>query len=45
MPEGARGGRSTKLVLLLGVVCATVPTLVSWIVGLYILRMDPVVLS
>jgi len=33
------------LVLLLGVVCATVPTFVSWIVGLYLLRTDPMVLA
>jgi putative transport protein len=38
-------GRSTMLVLVLGVVCATLPTFVSWLVGLYILRMDPMVLA
>jgi putative transport protein len=38
-------GWSTVLVLLLGVVCATLPTLISWTVGLYVLRMDPIVLA
>jgi hypothetical protein len=40
-----RAAAEARLVLLLGVVCATVPAFVSWIVGLYILRMDPMVLS
>ncbi len=38
-------GRRTLEVLMLGIVCATVPTLVSWIVGLYVLKMDPIVLA
>lgn len=38
-------GRSTLLVLLLSVVCATVPTFCSWLVGLYVLKMDPIVLA
>lgn len=38
-------GRRTLLVLLLGIACATVPTLMSWLVGLYVLKMDPIVLA
>ena len=38
-------GRSTLIVLLLGTVCAVVPTFISWLVGLYILKMDPMVLA
>jgi putative transport protein len=37
-------GRTTLLVILLGIVCATVPTFISWLVGLYVLKMDPMVL-
>jgi putative transport protein len=38
-------GSSTVLVLLLSIVCATVPTFCSWLVGLYVLKMDPMVLA
>ena len=38
-------GRNTLVVLLLGIVCATVPTFISWLVGLYVLKMDPMVLA
>lgn len=38
-------GLSTLFVLLLGIACATVPTFISWLVGLYILRMDPIILA
>jgi putative transport protein len=38
-------GTTTLLVLGLGLVTATVPTFISWLVGLYILRMDPMVLA
>ena len=38
-------GRRTVEVIVLGIACATVPTLVSWMVGLYILKMDPIVLA
>lgn len=38
-------GWSTVLVLLLGIACAIVPTLISWIVGLYALKMDPMILA
>lgn len=38
-------GERTLLVLLLGLVCATLPTFISWLVGLYLLRMDPIVLA
>ena len=38
-------GRRTVEVILLGIVCATLPTLISWIVGLYVLKMDPIVLA
>jgi len=32
-------------VLLLGVACAVVPTFLSWIIGLYLLKMDPMILA
>jgi putative transport protein len=38
-------GRTTLIVLLLGTLCAVVPTFISWLVGLYILKMDPMVLA
>jgi putative transport protein len=38
-------GRSTLIVIGLGIACATVPTFISWCVGLFILRMDPMVLA
>jgi putative transport protein len=38
-------GATTLMVLGLGVATATVPTFVSWLVGLYVLRMDPMVLA
>ena len=38
-------GWSTLFVLLLGIVCAVVPTFISWLVGFYILKMDPIVLA
>src|SRR5262245_4886101 len=38
-------GATTLMVLGLGVVTATVPTFISWLVGLYILKMDPMVLA
>lgn len=38
-------GWNTVLVLVLGIVCATVPSFISWVVGLYVLRMDPMVLA
>jgi putative transport protein len=38
-------GMRTLLVVLLGIVCATVPTFVSWLVGLYLLKMEPMVLA
>ena len=31
--------------LLLGIACASVPTFISWLVGLYVLKMDPMVLA
>ena len=31
--------------LVLGIACATVPAFFSWLVGIYILRMDPMVLA
>jgi putative transport protein len=40
----AQGSR-TVWVILLGIVCAVVPTFVSYVVGLYVLRMDPLVLA
>ena len=33
------------IVIPLGIVCATLPTVISWIVGLYVLKMDPIVLA
>jgi putative transport protein len=38
-------GWRTLFVLLLGITCAVVPTFISWLVGLYILKMDPIVLA
>jgi putative transport protein len=38
-------GRTSAIVLGLGAVCATLPTFISWLVGLYILKMDPMVLA
>jgi putative transport protein len=38
-------GLSTFYVLLLGLAIAVVPTFVSYVVGLYILKMDPIVLA
>ncbi len=33
------------IVIPLGIVCATLPTLISWVIGLYLLKMDPIVLA
>jgi len=38
-------GLSTLYVLLLGLAIAVVPTFISYVVGLYILKMDPIVLA
>jgi putative transport protein len=38
-------GLETLFVLLLGLACAVVPTFISWLIGLYILKMDPLVLA
>jgi putative transport protein len=38
-------GRNSLIVLVLGVCCAVVPTFLSWLVGLYVLKMDPMVLA
>jgi putative transport protein len=38
-------GWSTVLILLLGIASAVLPTLLSWIVGLYVLKLDPMVLA
>ena len=38
-------GTTTLTVLGLGLATATVPTFVSWLVGLYLLKMDPMVLA
>jgi putative transport protein len=38
-------GFTTLHVILLGIATATVPTFISWVVGLYILKMDPIVLA
>ena len=38
-------GVTTLLVLGLGLATALVPTFVSWLVGLYLLKMDPMVLA
>ena len=38
-------GVTTLYMLLLGLATATVPTFISWLVGLYILRMDPIILA
>ena len=40
----AQGG-TTIAVLLLGIACAVVPTFLSWLVGFYVLKMDPMVLA
>ena len=37
-------GTTTLKVILLGIACATVPTFCSWLVGLYALKMDPMIL-
>ena len=37
--------RNGQIVLVLGACCAVVPTFLSWLVGLYILKMDPMVLA
>ena len=31
--------------LLLGLAAPTVPTFISWLVGLYVLKMDPIILA
>jgi putative transport protein len=38
-------GMTTIYMLLLGLATATIPTFISWLVGLYILRMDPIILA
>ena len=38
-------GRTAFIVLALGLACAVVPTFISWVVGLYVLKMDPMVLA
>ena len=38
-------GRTALAVMGIGIVCATVPTFISWLVGLYLLKMDPMVLA
>ena len=38
-------GSTTLAVLGLGAVCATLPTFISWVFGLYVLKMDPIVLA
>jgi putative transport protein len=38
-------GSTTLAVLGLGAVCATLPTFISWVFGLYVLKMDPMVLA
>jgi putative transport protein len=38
-------GRATLYVLLLGLAIAVVPTLISYVVGLYVLKMDPIMLA
>jgi len=38
-------GWTTIAVILLGIVCATLPTFGSWLVGLYLLKMDPMILA
>lgn len=38
-------GLNTVIVILVGIGCATIPTFISWLVGLYVLRMDPMVLA
>jgi putative transport protein len=40
----SRGSEALTL-LLLGAVCSTLPTFISWLVGLYVFRMDPIVLA
>jgi putative transport protein len=37
-------GWTTMSVILLGIVCATLPTFCSWLVGFYVLKMDPMIL-
>ncbi|HEY4212553.1 MAG TPA: hypothetical protein VGM84_13820 [Steroidobacteraceae bacterium] len=38
-------GWSTLYVVVLGILCATVPTVISWMVGLYVLKLDPIFLA
>jgi putative transport protein len=38
-------GRTALAVMGIGLACATVPTFISWLVGLYLLKMDPMVLA
>lgn len=38
-------GTRTVVVILLGIATSVVPSFVSWLVGLYILKMDPIVLA
>ena len=43
---GALGdGVRSMQIILLGVACATVPTFLSWLVGLYVLKMEPMILA
>ena len=43
--DALSNGLSTFYVLLLGLAIAVVPTFISYLVGLYVLRMDPIVLA
>lgn len=38
-------GRSVVLVVLVGMIAALVPPFISWLVGLYLFKMDPVILA
>lgn len=38
-------GRAVVLVVLVGMVAALVPPVVSWVVGLYLFKMDPILLA
>ncbi len=38
-------GMTTIYMLLLGLATATIPTFISWLVGLYVLKMDPIILA
>jgi Predicted permease len=40
-----RQGNTAFAVILIGLICATLPTFISWLVGLYVLKMDPMVLA